>query len=161
MQDFSEPPSDPGDQFAQEMTPEVASLVCRQPLAQTARRGLELYNQGDYFAAHEYLEEAWRQDKTPGRELYRAVLQIAVAYLQIERGNYAGAVKMFQRAQRWLAPFPDDCRGIDLARLRADSGQVYQRLIDLGPDRIHEFNRGLFKPVLNKTKNHEQNEREN
>jgi hypothetical protein len=48
-------------------------------------------------------------------EVYRAVLQVAVAYFQIERGNYNGAAKMFLRLRQWIDPLPDYCRGIDIA----------------------------------------------
>jgi hypothetical protein len=81
---------------------------------------------------------------TASRELYRAVLQVAVAYLQIERGNYAGAVKMFLRVRQWLAPLPDVCRSLDVAGLRADVERAYARLLELGPKRLDEFDRAMF-----------------
>ncbi|MEW5871664.1 MAG: DUF309 domain-containing protein [Chloroflexota bacterium] len=121
--------------------------TCQAPLSERAVRGLELFNRGEYFEAHETLEAAWKADQTIGRELYRAVLQVAVAYLQIERCNYNGAVKMFLRLRKWIEPFPDECRGIDLASLRADVHQVYAQLRQLGRERIAEFDRSLFRPV--------------
>jgi hypothetical protein len=121
--------------------------ACQQPLSGKAFRGLEEFNRGEYFQAHETLEEAWNEDQTPGRELYRAILQVAVAYLQIERGNYNGAMKMFLRLRQWITPFPDVCRGVDVARLNADAQRVYDQLIALGAERIADFNRGLFQPV--------------
>ncbi len=121
--------------------------TCQAPLSELALKGLELFNRGDYFEAHEALEEAWNEDQSPGRELYRAILQIAVAYLQIERGNYDGAMKMFLRVRQWIDPLPDICRGVDVARLRHDARLVRQQLITLGRERIGEFDRALFKPV--------------
>jgi predicted metal-dependent hydrolase len=120
---------------------------CLQPLSELAVRGLQLFNQGEYFEAHEILEEAWNQDCTPSREMYRAILQIAVAYLQIERGNYQGAVKMFLRVRQWIQPLPDLCRGVDIAQLRQDSQKVYDQLILLGNEHITSMDRKLFKPV--------------
>lgn len=129
--------------------PDHAALAqaCQQPLSRLAIQGLESFNQGHYFEAHEELEHAWNEDKGPGRDLYRAVLQIAVAYLQIERGNYNGAAKMFLRARQWFEPLPDSCRGIDIGRLRQDAQQAHQQLLELGPQRIHEFDRAFFRPV--------------
>jgi hypothetical protein len=123
------------------------AAACDQPLSELAIKGLESFNRGAYFEAHEELEEAWNADASPAKELYRAVLQIAVAYLQIERGNYAGAVKMFLRARQWFEPLPDRCRGIDVARLRATAATVHRRLLELGPERIGELERSLFQPV--------------
>jgi uncharacterized protein len=123
---------------------------CCQPLPELALEGLRLFNAGEYFEAHEVLESAWKAEHTPGRELYRAVLQVAVAYLQIERGNYTGAVKMFRRSRRWIDPLPNECQGIDIATLRRDAQAAYTRLTALGPERLSEFDRSLFKPVIYK-----------
>jgi hypothetical protein len=106
-----------------------------------------LFNQGNYFEAHEELELAWREEKGPVREMYRGILQVAVAYYHILRGNYRGAVKMFARTRTWLGPFPDSCRGIDLAGLRKDYYRVEAELLRLGPDHMQYLDRTLMKPV--------------
>lgn len=148
----------PRSRFARELpeliqrfvrVPDYAGLenACLQPLSALAIKGLELFNQGEYFDAHELLEGAWNEDETPARELYRAVLQAAVAYLQIERGNYNGAMKMFLRLRQWIAPLPDQCRGIDIGQLKADVLQAYDLLAGLGPERIGSFDRRLLRPV--------------
>jgi CheY-like chemotaxis protein len=121
--------------------------ACLEPLSELAIRGLEEFNRGEYFEAHELLELAWNEDQGPARELYRAVLQVGVAYLQIERGNYNGALKMFLRLRQWIDPLPPVCRGIDVAGLRQDAYRVHQALLDTGPDDIAFFDRSLFKPV--------------
>ena len=121
--------------------------TCQIPLSAKALHGLELFNQSEYFEAHEILEEAWNEDDSPGRELYRAILQVAVAYLQIQRGNYNGALKMFLRMRQWIDPLPDVCRGVDVERLRQDSFTVYKHLVDLGGQRIIEFDKRLLKTV--------------
>ena len=89
-----------------------------------AIKGLEAFNNGDYFLAHEFLEEAWKNDRTDGRNLYQGILQIAVAYYHIMNLNYRGAMKMFQRSRKWLDPLPDICRGIDVAKLRSDASNM-------------------------------------
>lgn len=122
--------------------------ACAEKISSLAIQGLELFNQGAFFEAHEVLEEAWNEDVTPGRELYRAILQVAVAYLQIERKNYAGAMKMFLRVRQWIEPLPERCRGVDVAQLRLDAQNAHDALISLGRDRISEFDRDLFRPVV-------------
>jgi uncharacterized protein len=81
------------------------------------------------------------------RELYRGILQIAVAYYHILRGNYPGAVKMFFRSRTWLDPFPDQCRGIDLAQFRRDYRRVEEALHRLGPEHLAHFDRSLLKKI--------------
>ena len=129
--------------------PDPAALqeACRQPLTADAIRGLQEFNRGEYFEAHESLETAWMADEGVGRDLYRAVLQVAVAYYQIERANYNGAAKMFLRMRQWIEPLPDTCRGIDVAQLRADAHKVHQAMLELGPERLYEFDLSLLRPV--------------
>lgn len=120
---------------------------CLAKLSNDALRGLQAFDERHYFDAHEHLEDAWNADEGPAKELYRAILQVAVAYLQIERRNYRGAMKMFLRARQWLAPLPDQCRGIDVARLRRDAESVRDSLVELGPDRIDQFDITTLPPV--------------
>jgi hypothetical protein len=86
-------------------------------------------------------------DQGPGRDLYRGILQVAIAYYQIERGNYRGATKMLLRVRQWLDPLPDVCRGVNIAQLREDAERVYTALTELGPDHINNLDRTLFRPV--------------
>lgn len=120
---------------------------CLGSLPSSALQGLVAFNASHYFDAHEHLEDAWNEERGPVRELYRALLQVAVAYLQIERRNYRGAVKMFLRARQWLAPLPAQCRGVDVARLRVDAERVYQAITDLGPERLDRFDLAALSPV--------------
>jgi predicted metal-dependent hydrolase len=126
---------------------EAIITTCQEPLSEKAIQGLEEFNRGEYYEAHEYLEEAWMEDESLGRNLYRGVLQVGVAYYHILRGNYKGAAKLFLRLRQWLDPLPDTCRGVDIARLRKDAEKVHAELLALGPDRISEFDRNHLKPV--------------
>jgi predicted metal-dependent hydrolase len=128
--------------------PEPLDQACQAPLAGLALQGLQLYNRGEYFAAHELLEAAWRQDHTPARQLYQGILQVGVAYLQIERGNYTGALKMFLRARRWLDPLPNQCQGVQVAQLRQDARRAQAVLKSLGREHIADFDRVLFRPII-------------
>jgi predicted metal-dependent hydrolase len=126
---------------------ESINAACSEPLSVLAVEGLNYFNQGDYFEAHEKLEDAWNEEQSIGREMYRAILQVAVAYLQIERGNYNGAVKMFLRLRQWIDPLPERCRGVNIEHLRTTAREVYDHLIVSGPDKVSEFDLTLFKPI--------------
>lgn len=126
---------------------DVIEEACKDPLPHYAVKGLEKFNRGEYFEAHDLLEIAWMEDDTPGRDLYRAILQVSVAYYQITRGNYNGAAKMFLRVRKWIDPLPDYCRGINIDKLRTEIHEINQVLIELGPERISEIDLAMMKPV--------------
>jgi predicted metal-dependent hydrolase len=110
-------------------------------------KGIHEFNAGAYFEQHETLETAWRAESGPIRQLYQGILQVGVAYYQIQRHNYNGALKMFQRAWQYLTPLPGVCQGVDVAQLRTDAQAARTELERLGPARIADFNPVLFKPV--------------
>src|SRR5574342_1166911 len=91
--------------------------LCNAPLHPRAADGLRLFNAGEYFEAHEALEDAWNAEPGKVRNLYRGILQVAVVYLHITRRNYSGALKVYERSKKWLKDWPAECRGIDVARL--------------------------------------------
>ncbi len=120
---------------------------CSEPLPEGVLRGLEEFNAGLFFEQHETLELVWRAELRPIRDLYRGVLQIGVACLQVERSNAVGAVKMIDRATKWLQPFRPACQGIDVDRLLADAARLREAIEPAGDDRLASLNRALFPQV--------------
>lgn len=120
---------------------------CSGPLHPKAIEGMELFNQGKFFDSHEELEIAWNEETGKIRELYQGILQIAVTYLHITRGNYDGAVKVYERAIRRLKDWPDICRGIQVGKFKQDAEIVMREVQKLGIENISRFNPALFKPI--------------
>lgn len=122
-------------------------LGCDRVLHAKAIQGLKLFNEGKFFEAHEELEEAWKVEKGEVRELYRGILQIAVTYLHITRGNYEGALKVYGRSMKWLKNWPDICMGIQVGKLRDAAELVMNEVERLGKENIGSLNTSLFKPI--------------
>ncbi len=120
---------------------------CEESLHPHARQGIFLINEGNYFEAHEELETAWNEEKGKIRELYQGILEAAVTYLHIRRGNYDGAIKVYGRSMRLLSTWPDTCRGVDVNQLRKDMEAAIAEVQRLGKKRLKEFNLSLLKPV--------------
>lgn len=129
------------------VTPEQLPAACSGPLHPEAARGIALFNAGQYWEAHEALETAWKEERGPARHLYKGILQAGVMYLQIERGNYLGMAKMYERCKKWLRPWPPLCRGVDVGQLRTDVEAAMAAARQLGPTRLGEFDMGMLKAV--------------
>jgi predicted metal-dependent hydrolase len=126
---------------------ETLDAACREPLPDLARRGIEMFNQGEFYKCHDDLEEAWMAEEGRIRDLYRGILQVGIAYYQIQRGNYRGALKMLLRVRQWLDPLPPVCRGINIEKLRREATAVQEVLTQLGPEHIDQFDQRLFRPI--------------
>jgi predicted metal-dependent hydrolase len=85
-------------------------------------RGVDLFNRGCFFEAHEVLEDIWRSvgRGEPARRHWQGLVQLAVAFHHQSTGNFVGARSVMDRGLRNLhggeQTFPD----LDLDRLRTD-----------------------------------------
>ncbi|HEU5261260.1 MAG TPA: DUF309 domain-containing protein [Gemmatimonadales bacterium] len=68
----------------------------------TLTRARQLFNAGDYWAAHEALETVWRSMITDGDEdaarVWQGLIQAAAALLHLQRGNRHGVRVVGQAA---------------------------------------------------------------
>ena len=142
--------SDPAGAIAQHARPDESEQLrqqAQQPLPALALQAIEQFNRGEFWEQHETFEHVWRDEPGPVRQMYQGILQVGVAYYQIQRRNYVGARRLFQRAWQYLSALPDVCQGVDIAQLRADAQAAQAELERLGPERIAEFPPELFKPI--------------
>jgi len=105
------------------------------------RVAVHMFNAGEYFEQHEILEELWRAEAGPIRELYQGILQVGVGLHHLERGNHHGAVTLLKRGIDRLGSCAPDALGIDVANLLLQSRRLHRELVDLGPSRMGEVNR--------------------
>ncbi|HYW48562.1 MAG TPA: DUF309 domain-containing protein [Bryobacteraceae bacterium] len=88
---------------------------------EVVRRGLRLFNEGEFFACHEVLEEAWTVERGPRRLFLQAIIHVAVGLYHSQRCNPEGACGQLGKALRKLAPYLPSYECIDTARLYADT----------------------------------------
>ena len=117
---------------------------CDNPLHPAARLGLELFNKGEYYRAHEELETAWRDEKGDVRIVYQAILQVGLVFLYIGIKNYLGTIQLGEKALAKLDKWQGTCQGIDLTAVRAGFIRVLEEAQRLGPDNLEKFDTSLF-----------------
>lgn len=123
-----------------------------EPLPTLAEEGLREFNRGAFFEQHELLEEAWRAEKRPIRELYQGILQVGVAFYQIELGNWHGAIKTFRRGLPKLRKLPPICQGIDLDQFLAAVESIHREVSQLDRARLSEFDKTRFPQIKYETR---------
>ena len=83
-------------------------LKAYRPIAPETRRealegGIEAYERGDFFEAHELLEPAWMGTADIAeRELYQALIKLAAGYVHCVRGNPIGMARNLDGARMHL-----------------------------------------------------------
>jgi predicted metal-dependent hydrolase len=75
------------------------------------------FNSGEYFDAHEVLEELWLETEGESKNFYKGLIQCAVALVHYQRGNMKGATKVCRTACGYLNSYLPDFESIDTAGL--------------------------------------------
>jgi uncharacterized protein len=103
-------------------------------------RGLELIESGEYFAAHEVLEDVWRAADQDERDFFQGLVHVAVAWYQAGRGNRVGCERQLEKAARRLAAYAPRHEGVEVAsvleQVRAAAEIVRGGSLDLPPPRL-------------------------
>ena len=77
-------------------------------------RGLELIRAGEYFEAHEELEDEWRDAPAAERDFLQGLVHVAVAWHHAGRGNRPGCERQLEKAARRLGAYRPAHRGVDV-----------------------------------------------
>lgn len=91
-------------------------------------RGLELIREGEYFDAHEELEDEWRVAPTRERDFLQGLVHVAVAWLHAERGNRPGCERQLEKAARRLDAYGPRHRGVDVGLVLEDVSAAQERV---------------------------------
>jgi uncharacterized protein len=100
-------------------------------------RGLELIERGEYFAAHEALEDAWRAVNPPERDFFQGLVHVAVAwYHACVTGRRRACESQLGKAARRLGPYTPAHRTLDVADLLTQVEAARGRFPDLATPRL-------------------------
>ena len=81
-------------------------------------RGIELFNQGRYWDAHEAWEEAWMPDrKGVDGGFYKGLIQVAAGCFHYRRGNRRGALNKWRSGAGYLRSYPTTHHRVAVGRL--------------------------------------------
>lgn len=102
--------------------------------------GLDLIRRGEYFAAHEVLEDVWRAAEPDERDFYQGLVHVAVAWYQAGRGNRVGCERQLEKAAQRLAPYAPEHQGVEvtsvLEQVAAARAVVAGGSLDLAAPRV-------------------------
>ena len=92
--------------------------------------GIDNFNSGRFWHAHEDWEELWKSLKPNASEELidgvQGIIQIAAMLLNHQRQKVRGVSNLWTKASAKLEPVMDGLFGIDIARLYADSEPFYR-----------------------------------
>ena len=111
-------------------------------------KGIELFNEGQFFEAHDAWEEIWNLTLDRRRErFYRAIIQSAVTLELLRRGRAVGVRQVFCSCIELFEGLPDIFMGLNIPqhieRLRTAIAPALEdletRFIQIDPARLFEI----------------------
>ena len=93
--------------------------------------GIDLFNRGEFFDAHEVLEDVWRAAPGEEKKFLQGLIQAAVAFHHHSTGNHVGARSLLARSARNLTGYPENFASIKLTPL-LESLACWQNALDDG-----------------------------
>jgi predicted metal-dependent hydrolase len=101
--------------------------------------GIVLFNQGDFFEAHEVWEDLWMDTAGPDKQFYQGLIQAAVGLCHFCNGNVRGAIKLYHSSRDYLNRYPSPHFGLDLNQFHVRMHDCFARLLEAEePDRSIE-----------------------
>lgn len=82
--------------------------------------GLECYNTGRYFEAHEHWESVWLTLERSEKSFLQALVQITAAMHHLSNGNSVGAASLMRRSLDRLSQYNLVFGGINVELLRQE-----------------------------------------
>jgi uncharacterized protein len=95
--------------------------------------GIRLFNEGEFWHAHEQWEACWLKAREPEATFYQGIIQAAAALVHWQRGNPRGLRRNWEKGRPKLVALPPVMLGLDLRALIADMDRFVSSDADSPP----------------------------
>ncbi len=103
------------------------------------RKSVLLFNHQLFFEVHEVLEPEWMKEQGEIKKFLQGLIQIAVAFHHLGRGNLAGARSLLHEGLIKIAPHAPACLGLELQDFIAGLENCRQVIAGLSPETCQQF----------------------
>lgn len=95
-------------------------------------KAIQLFNDQEFFEAHDELEELWSEAMGEPKEFLQGLIQASVSLFHFGNENFGGALKLYASAYAKLVKFPPTYMGIDVLRFAIDYEHCFEELLAVG-----------------------------
>jgi predicted metal-dependent hydrolase len=124
----------PRDALGRPLPRDAANAMPEEEPARTPEealaRGIEHFNAGRYFQAHEAWEEGWHPAPEPERDFWQGLTQVAVGLTHRLRGNAHGSATLLRRGAKRLSGYGTTHMGVpvgEISKFAADAADRVER----------------------------------
>ena len=81
------------------------------------------------------------------RNFYQGLIQVAAAFVHLQRNEYPGTVKLLNEGLRKLRSYPAVTLGVQLTPLIKEAQAVQRSVVEAGENRLREIDLGTLPKV--------------
>ena len=96
--------------------------------------GVRLFNECEFYEAHDVWEELWADYQGPSRRFYQGLIQVAVCLHHFGNGNTRGAKKLYYSSRKYLEDYRPHHEGVDLDKLLRELEACCQEILSSEED---------------------------
>lgn len=95
--------------------------------------GIQLFNEHEYFDAHEAWEDVWHMAWGVKHDFYQGLIQCAVALEHYRRSNPRGVASLFKSYQPKFKDVPPVFMGLDVTKFLNEMRHALRPVVDADP----------------------------
>lgn len=96
--------------------------------------GIRLFNECEFFEAHDVWEELWSDYQGPSRKFFQGLIQTAVCLHHFGNGNTRGARKLYHSSRAYLSEYRPRHLGLNVDRLLDEMTRCCSEILDSGEE---------------------------
>lgn len=90
--------------------------------------GIKLFNEQDFFAAHDFFENLWMNAESKDKLFFQGMVQISVGGYHLLNKNYKGSLSQYKKGTAKLRKYVPHYKGIELENLLQKINNVITNL---------------------------------
>ncbi len=119
----------------------------KNPYAHEYLEGIRLFNKGEYFECHEMVEDIWMRSEGMDHLHYQGIIQLAIALNHYQKGNFAGAMGLYEKACDKWNRLPAHYMGVDLKELREKADNFFEKVREAGAPGMGQVDLSLVPKI--------------
>ena len=108
-------------------------------------KGLQAFNDKNFYDAHEYWEEIWTEYRLPDAKFVQGLIQLSVGFYHLTNQNLNGARGLFKKCQNKFENHDGLQRGLSVDAIQALAKNAFDNVMEI--ESYKDFNWDIYYPL--------------
>ena len=108
-------------------------------------KGLQAFNEKNFYDAHEYWEEIWTEYRLPDAKFVQGLIQLSVGFYHLTNQNLNGARGLFRKCQNKFENYNGLQRGLSVDVIKSLAKNAFDNVMEI--ESYKDFNWDIYYPL--------------